>query len=174
MDAGEELVEVVDESNQVVDVVPRRSMRGRRLLHRCTYIMVLNGAGELYVHRRTESKDVNPGFYDVSAGGVNAAGETYDTCAAREVAEELGVLRAPTFRFLHRYSGADGEVWGAAYDVVWDGEIVWQPTEVAWGAFMPFDEVDAMIVRERFCADGLEVYDRWRREREVLGDELTR
>jgi 8-oxo-dGTP pyrophosphatase MutT (NUDIX family) len=140
-------------------------MRVRRLLHRCTYILVLNGAGALYVHQRTDTKDVNPGFYDVSAGGVNAAGESYDTCAAREVAEELGVTRSPTFRFKHRYSGPDGEVMGAAYDVVWGGEIVWQPSEVAWGAFVPMREVDAIIAREPFCADGLEVFQRWRDER---------
>lgn len=164
MDPGDELVEVVDESNEVLELVPRRAMRGKRLLHRCTYVIVLNGAGELYVHRRTQSKDVNPGFYDVSAGGVNGAGETYDTCAAREVAEELGVTAAPTFRFMHRYSGPDGEVWGAAYDVVWDGDIVWQPSEVAWGAFVPLGDVDAMIARERFCADALEVFQRWRSE----------
>ncbi len=46
---------------------------------------------ELYVHRRTETKDVYPGYLDVCAGGVNAAGESYDTCAARELEEELGV-----------------------------------------------------------------------------------
>ena len=53
---------------------------------------------------------------------------------------------------------------GAAYDVVWDGEIVWQPSEVAWGAFVSLDEADAMIARERFCPDGLEVFERWRAE----------
>jgi 8-oxo-dGTP pyrophosphatase MutT (NUDIX family) len=167
VDPGDELVEVVDESDRVVEVVSRRSMRDRRLLHRCTYIVVLNGGGELYVHRRTETKDVNPGFYDVTAGGVNEPGETYDACAAREVAEELGVTATPTFRFMHRYSGPDGEVWGAAYDVLWDGEIVWQPSEVAWGRFLSLDEVDAMIARERFCADALEVFGRWRLERSV-------
>lgn len=164
MDPGDELVEVVDESNEVLELVPRRAMRGKRLLHRCTYVIVLNGTGELYVHRRTLTKDVNPGLYDVSAGGVNGAGETYDMCASREVAEELGVTATPTFRFMHRYSGPDGEVWGAAYDVVWDGEIVWQPSEVAWGAFVPLGDVDAMIARERFCADALEVFERWRSE----------
>ena len=42
--------------------------------------------------------------------------------------------------------------------------IVWQPSEVVWGAFVPVDEVDAMIAREPFCPDGLEVFQRWWRE----------
>lgn len=164
-DPGEELVEVVDEEDEVVEVVPRRVLRAKNLLHRCTYVFVLNPAGELYVHRRTDTKDVYPGFLDVCAGGVNAPGESYGECASREAREELDVSAAPVFRFVHRYSGPSGEVWGGAFDVVWDGPIVWQPAEVEWGAFMTIDRVDAMIERERFCPDGLEVFARWRRSR---------
>ena len=58
MDPGDELVDVVDEQNEVVGVVPRRTLRTEHLLHRCTYVVVLNAAGELYVHRRTDTKDV--------------------------------------------------------------------------------------------------------------------
>jgi 8-oxo-dGTP pyrophosphatase MutT (NUDIX family) len=163
MEPGDELVDVVDEDNLVVVTVSRRQLRARNLLHRCTYVFVLNPAGELYVHRRTETKDVYPGFFDVCAGGVNAAGESYEDCAAREVEEELGVTAAPVFRFTHRYSGPSGRAWGGAFDVVWDEAIAWQPEEVVWGAFLPLPEVDAMIARERFCPDGLEVFERWRR-----------
>ena len=138
-------------------------MRDRRMLHRCTYVLVLDPPRRLYVHRRTGTKDVYPGFLDVTAGGVNAAGESYDDCARRELQEELGVVADPVFRFLHRYDGTSGHVWGAAYDVVWNGTIRWQPEEVAWGEFVAIGEVDAMISRERFCPDGLEVFERWRR-----------
>jgi 8-oxo-dGTP pyrophosphatase MutT (NUDIX family) len=164
MDPGEELVDVVDDGNEVVGVAPRRTVRDENLLHRCTYVFVLNAAGELYIHKRTDTKDVYPGFYDVGAGGVNAAGESYEGCARRELGEELGVSAEPIFRFLHRYEGPSGRVWGGAFDVVWNGPIVRQASEVAWGAFVPFVEVDAMIAREPFCPDGLEVLGRWRRE----------
>lgn len=163
MDPGEELVDLVDADNRVVGTVSRSEMRARRLCHRCTYVIVRSGSGEVYVHRRTETKDVYPGFFDVTAGGVNAAGESYEAGARRELFEELGVDAAPTYRFLHRYEGPEGRVWGAAYDVVWDGEIQWQAEEVAWGAFVALDELDRMVCRERFCPDGLEVFQRWRR-----------
>jgi len=162
-DPADELVDVVDETNEVVRIVPRRTLRAENLLHRCTYVFVASPAGELYVHRRTDGKDVYPGFYDVCAGGVNASGESYGPCAARELEEELGVAATPVFRFTHRYSGPSGQVWGGVFDVVWDGPIVWQPQEVVWGAFLPLPEVDAMIAREPFCPDGLEVFERWRR-----------
>jgi 8-oxo-dGTP pyrophosphatase MutT (NUDIX family) len=160
----DELVEVVDEEDRVVDVVPRRVVRERLLLHRCTYVVVLDPLGRVYVHRRTESKDVYPGFYDVIAGGVNGVGESYERCAAREVEEELGITARPTFRFTHRYEGPDGRCFGGVFDVVWDGPIRWQPEEVAWGTFLTLEDVDAMIERERFCLDSLEVFERWRGE----------
>jgi 8-oxo-dGTP pyrophosphatase MutT (NUDIX family) len=162
VDPRDELVDVVDERNEVIAVVPRRRIRAENLLHRCTYVLVLNPAGELYVHRRTETKDVYPGYLDVCAGGVNAAGESYEDCARRELEEELGVAAEPTFRFLHRFDGPGGRVWGAAFDVVWDGPIAWQPSEVVWGSFVPADEVVRMAQREPFCPDGLEVFERWR------------
>jgi 8-oxo-dGTP pyrophosphatase MutT (NUDIX family) len=164
VEAGGELVEVVDEEDRVVDVVPRRFVRERLLLHRCTYVVVLDPLRRVYVHRRTDSKDVYPGYYDVIAGGVNGVGESYDVCAAREVEEELGITGRPVFRFKHRYEGTDGRCFGEVFDMVWDGPIRWQPEEVAWGTFLPLDAVDAMIERAPFCPDSLEVFERWRRE----------
>ena len=160
---GDELVEIVDDDDRVVEIVPRRVMRARRALHRCTYVFVLDPSGRLYVHRRTETKDVYPGYHDVVAGGVNGVGETYDASAARELREELGITAAPTYRFTQRYDGPDGRCFGAVYEVEWDGPIVWQPEEVAWGAFLPFEDVDASIAREPFCPDGLEMYERWKK-----------
>jgi 8-oxo-dGTP pyrophosphatase MutT (NUDIX family) len=164
MDPGDELVDVVDDGNEVVGVAPRRTVRDENLQHRCTYVFLLNPDGKLYIHRRTDTKDVYPGFYDVGAGGVNGAGKKFEVCARRELEEELGVSAEPTFRFLHRDDGPSGRVWGGAFDVVWDGPIVWQPSEVVWGAFVTVDGVDAMIEREPFCPDGLELLQRWRRE----------
>jgi isopentenyldiphosphate isomerase len=165
VDPGDEPVEVVDDDGRVLRVVPRRVIREQALLHRCTYVLVLNPGGELYVHRRTASKDTYPSFYDVCAGGVCAVGESFDDCAGREVEEELGVGTPPTFRFLHRYDGPDGRAIGAVYDVEWDGPIRHQEAEVAWGAFEPIELIEERIARDPFCPDGLEAYRRWRRGR---------
>jgi isopentenyldiphosphate isomerase len=161
VDPGDEPVEVIDDHGAVIDVVPRRVMREAKLLHRCTYVFVLSGTGRLYVHRRTTTKDAFPGFYDVCVGGVCAVGESYDECATRETEEELGISAPPVFRFLHRYDGEHGHVIGGVYDVVWDGSIRHQPTEVEWGAFEPIERIEERIARDRFCPDGVEVYRRW-------------
>jgi 8-oxo-dGTP pyrophosphatase MutT (NUDIX family) len=165
VDPGDELVDVVDEEGRVVGVVTRREIRAKRLLHRCTYVIVRNSRGEIYVHRRTDAKDVNPGLYDVTAGGVCASGESYDDCAARELEEELGIggsmLR---FAFFHRHDGPEGRVLGAAYEVEWDGPIRHQESEVAWGLFVSLETLLRMLRELDFCPDGREVFRRWLHE----------
>ena len=85
----------------MVATVTRREVRRRSLLHRCTYVLLEHSAGHVLVLRRTLTQDVYPGAYDVFSGGVCAAGgESYDECARREVAEEVGVDGAElAFRF---------------------------------------------------------------------------
>jgi len=91
MGAADEIVTIVDEHNKVLGAVPRREMRAKNLPHRSTYILVFNAQGELYVQKRTMTKDVFPGYYDSAAGGVVLAGESYEQGAVRELAEEMGI-----------------------------------------------------------------------------------
>ena len=159
---ADERVDVVDEDDRVIDTVSRSEIRRRNLLHRCTYVLVRRRDGRIHVHRRTDTKDVDPGAYDMLPGGVVAAGESYDEGAARELAEELGITAVPERAFVHRYSGLDGEAWGAVYTVAWDGPIVEQPEEVAGSEWMTPDELERALAEREFCADSREIYARLR------------
>jgi isopentenyldiphosphate isomerase len=164
MDPADELVDIVDEDDRVVGTAPRRDIRRAQLLHRCTYVLLRNAAGETLVHRRTDTKDVFPGAYDVFSGGVCAAGESYDDCARREVAEELGVVGTELrFLFRHRYRGPGGQAWGAVYEGRWDGPVRPQQSEVAWHAWVGAGELDRMLRDRPFCPDSLEILERLRR-----------
>lgn len=163
MEPGDELVDVVDDEDRIVEVVARRRVRAENLLHRSTSIFIRDPTGRLYVHRRTATKDVHPGLYDVVVGGVPAAGETYDEAAVREMAEEVGVAGpVPTFRFMHRYEGPTDRCITAVYEVEWEGEIRPQAAEIAWGGFVMLEELDEMLAEHGFCPDSLEIYERWR------------
>lgn len=162
MSTSEEVVAIVDERNELIGSATRTEMRVRRLVHRATYVLVFNSSGELFVQQRTAHKDVYPSYYDVAAGGVVLAGESYDESAAREVEEELGVHGAPQkplFEFFHQ--DGDNRVWGAAYACTWDGPVRLQAEEVAWGAFLPVSRILEMAEREPFTPDGLEVLRRY-------------
>ena len=163
MDPGLELVDVVDENDKVVATVTRREIRARDLLHRCTYVLVRRPSGEVLVHRRTDTKDVHPGAYDLFAGGVCAAGESYDDCARREAAEELGVVGVDLrFLFRHRYRGPGGQAWGAVYEARWDGPVEPQASEVAWSAWVTPEQLRQMLTELDFCPDSREIFERMR------------
>ena len=134
-----ELVTIVDRQNNVVGVAERAEMRSRRLPHRASFVFVFREDGKLVVQRRTMTKDVWPGWYDLAAGGVVVDGESYEESAHRELAEELGVSGGPLrggVEFL--FEDAAVQVWGCAYTCVYDGELRLQEEEVAaveeWGA----------------------------------------
>jgi 8-oxo-dGTP pyrophosphatase MutT (NUDIX family) len=161
-DPGAEVVDLVDAEDRVVGHALRRDVRRDKLLHRGVGVLCRNPAGEIYVHRRTKSKDVFPGMYDMFAGGVVEAGETYESAARRELAEELGIEGpAPRLLFKHLYTGADNPSWYAVFEVVWDGPIRHQAEEVAWGAFMPEDELVGRLDEWPFVPDGLEAFRRY-------------
>jgi isopentenyldiphosphate isomerase len=164
LNPADELVDVVDEDDRVVTTVTRGEVRRRQLLHRCAYVLLRNAAGEILVHRRTDTKDIFPGAYDMFSGGVCAAGESYDDCAWREVAEEFGVAGADLrFLFKHRYRGPGGQAWGAVYEARWDGAVRPQESEVAWQAWVAPERLDRMLGELPFCPDSREIIDRVRR-----------
>jgi 8-oxo-dGTP pyrophosphatase MutT (NUDIX family) len=146
--AADEIVTIVDEANRVVGSAPRHEMLARRLIHRATYILVFNAQGEIFVQKRTATKDVFPSHYDVAAGGVVLAGEEYEPAARRELAEELGIAGVPLTRcFDFLYEDDRSRVWGRAYRCTWDGPMTLQAEEIERGAFQPVDRVLAGDVR---------------------------
>jgi len=162
MNAGDEIITIVDADNNVVGRAARREMRARGLPHRATYILVFNNRGELFVQKRTMSKDIYPGYYDVATGGVVLADESYDLSAERELAEELGARNTPlTPQFDFKHEDDRNIVWGRLYTCQYDGEMVLQEEEVESGSFYAIDQVIELTEREPFTPDGLYVFKRY-------------
>lgn len=160
---ADELVDVVDEEGRPVATVTRREMRARRLPHRCTYILLFNGRGELFIHLRTATKDVYPSHWDVTIGGVLAAGESFDAGARREALEELGITLDPERLFPFRFTDASTVVHGMVYHVLHDGPFRLQPEEIVCGEFAPMVSIGDRAARNSFCPDGLAVMDEYQR-----------
>jgi isopentenyldiphosphate isomerase len=95
MSSRDESVTIVDLDNRLVGTASRGVMRHFHLPHRATYVLVLNGKSEVFVHKRTGEKDIYPGYYCPVFGGVVAAGESYEEAAIRELAEEAGIRDVP-------------------------------------------------------------------------------
>ncbi len=161
---GDEIVLIVDSDNNETGAAPRHEMRARGLPHRACYILVFNSSNELFVQKRTTTKDIYPGYYDIAAGGVVLAGESYDQSARRELEEELGIRDTPlTKHFEFKHQDANNIVWGRVYTCIYDGVMVLQEEEVESGFFMAPDNVLELSEREPFTPDGLFVLKRYLR-----------
>jgi isopentenyldiphosphate isomerase len=133
----DELVALLDDEGRVCGSAPRSVVRRDNLHHGATGVLVRNSAGDIYVHRRTASKDVYAALYDFMAGGVVAAGEDPYDAVVRELAEELGITgveleRLPEGDYADEFTSYRAYL----YECVWDGPVRHQPEEVDWGAWM--------------------------------------
>lgn len=152
-----ELVAWVDEDDRLIGALPRAELRESGRIGRCTFILLFNGAGELCVHRRTLSKALYPGFWDVAAGGMVGPDEGYAAAAARELHEELGVAGVPLQEHGRFFFDEPGNrLWGAVYSAVSDQPLVLQPEEVLEARFMPPRDALAQSRHESYCPDSLE------------------
>ena len=161
LSAGDELVDVVDEFDQVVQVVPRRVMRADRLRHRAVFIAVVDGAGRLLVHRRSPHKDVWPSWCDIAVGGVVGAGENYIDAAHRELAEEIGVSTATLEEIdlgeSRTYEDDQVSLMARCYVVTSSGPFTFDDGEVVEAWWVHRDGLDDLLRRERFLPDSLKL-----------------
>ena len=163
--SASEIITIVDENNRVIGEATRAEMRTQGLCHRACYILVFNRHDELFLQKRTTTKDIYPGYFDVAAGGVVLAGESYEISAQRELEEELGIRQVPLkshFDFYHQEG--TNRVWGRVFDCRYDGDIVLQEEEVASGDFHAIPDILELSRKEPFTPDGLYVLKRYLKE----------
>ncbi len=153
--SSNEIIQLVDESNQPIATASRRAMREQRLTHRASYILVFNHTGELFIHQRTYTKDIYPGYWDVAAGGVVLADESYEESARRELKEELGVRGRLRHLFDKYYEDENNRVWGRVFATCHNGPFILQKEEIVQGRFISIKEMLAMSKTEQFTPDGL-------------------
>jgi isopentenyldiphosphate isomerase len=156
--AAEEIVEIVDESNNVLTPCKRSEMRANRLIHRATYAFVKDSANYFYVQKRSTLKDYCPSFFDPTPGGVVAAGESYEDTNRREVEEEMGIPANTPMSHLFTFFYEDTRLrcWGDAWELVWDGPLSLQQTEVSEVVKMSMQEIlERADAGESFTPDSI-------------------
>ncbi len=157
-----ERVAWVDERDRPLGALPRAELRERRLIGRGTFLLLFNGAGQLCVHRRTLSKAIYPGYWDVAAGGMVQAGEDYPESAARELEEELGITGVALRehgRFF--FDEPDNRLWCGVFSAVSDAPLVLQPEEVLEARFIAPAEALREALELPYCPDSLEALRRY-------------
>lgn len=143
---SQELLDVVDLQDRVTGVKMRGEIHTQGLMHRAVHILVFNSAGQLFMQKRSMSKDESPGRWDTSAAGHVDSGETYLQCAVRELAEELGIKADSSLeRMFHvAPSGANGMEHIDVYRCTYDGKLRLQAEEIDDGNWLSVELVDRL------------------------------
>jgi isopentenyldiphosphate isomerase len=160
----EEIFDVVNERDEVVGRRSRQEVHRLGLMHRAVHVLVFNARGQVFLQRRSRSKDRQPGLWDSSASGHLDSGESYDACAVREVHEELGLVLAGAPERLFKLPASaqtDQEhVW--VYRSVAEGPFLLHPEEIESGGWFTPAEVDRWMAErpEEFASALLVIWPR--------------
>jgi isopentenyldiphosphate isomerase len=147
----------VDEQDNLLGGLPRAELRARGLIGRGTFILLFNSAGLLCVHRRTLSKAIYPGYWDVAAGGMVGEGESYAESAARELHEELGIADVALHEHGRFFFDVPGNrLWCAVYAAVSDAPLRLQPEEVLEARFIAPQQALEEALGKPYCPDSLQ------------------
>ncbi len=132
---SEEIFDVVNERDEVVSRAPRREVHRTGLMHRAIHVFVFNARGEVFLQKRSMSKDSSPGLWDSSASGHLDSGEDYDACAVRELREEIGlVISVPPRRVFKVGPCAEtGQEFVWLYEGASEGPFTLHPEEIECG-----------------------------------------
>ena len=158
----EENVIIVDRDNRPLGIRPRSVMRRDNLIHRAAYILVFNPENELFVQKRTRTKDVYPGYFDLAAGGVVLENESYEQAATRELHEELGIRQSPlAYLFDNYYEDHQCKVWGRVYQCCYNGPMHLQAEEIESGFFLKPDAILNKLSPDRITPDSVQIIRRY-------------
>lgn len=150
-DNKEEMFPLVDEQGNIIGAARRGECHnGSKLLHPVIHLHVFNRQGELYLQKRPEWKDIQPGKWDTSVGGHIDLGENVERALKREAYEELGITGfQPEFIQSYVFESAREKELVYSYKTVYNGAIT-PSEELADGRFWNMDEIKANIGNDIF------------------------
>ena len=138
-----DIFDVVDLDDKVVSQAPRAVVHREKLLHRAVHVFVFNEAGQLYLQRRSMTKDTAPGKWMSSSSGHLDTGEDYDEAAYRELIEEIGLSDPADMKRIFKEAPCKE----TGYEFVWiytcksEGPFILDPIEVIEGRWIDLEDL---------------------------------
>lgn len=131
-DTTEEFLEITDSHGKTTGIALRSEVHGNpALIHRVVHVLVFNKKGELFLQKRSETKDVAPGKWDTSVGGHVNSGEDLLQAAKREMEEELGISECnPEFLYSYIHTNSYETELVNTYSCAYDGKISFNKEEI--------------------------------------------
>lgn len=158
----DELMEYVDETDKVIGILPRSRILEQKKMYRLVAIFVFDSEGKLFIQKRSKAIRRYPGYYESSAGGHIALGESYGQAAVRELYEELGIKDPLKFvgKLKVEYEGASRFV--GLYECTTKKRVMMNKEEVSGGNFLALNEISEMLKsKEKFTPVFIKLFNRF-------------
>ena len=149
-DNNNEVFPIVDETGKVTGSATRGECHnGSLLLHPVVHLHVFNSKGELYLQKRPEWKDIQPGKWDTAVGGHIDYGETQEQALKREVREELGIVDfTPEQMGMYVFESKRERELVYVHRTTYDGPVSPSKEELDGGRFWTVEEIRAVMGKE--------------------------
>lgn len=146
-DNKDELFPIIDEQGTITGSATRGECHsGSKLLHPVVHLHVFNSKGEIYLQKRPDWKDIQPGKWDTAVGGHIDLGENVEQALQREVMEELGISNFnPEFITSYLFESDRERELVFVHKTIYDGEITPNKEELNGGRFWSIEEVKAKL-----------------------------
>jgi len=141
----EEWFPVVDENGNVTGKALRRICHDGKsmLLHPVVHLHLFNTKGELFLQKRAETKDIEPGKWDTSVGGHVSLDESIDEALLREVREELGLnIFSPGYLIRYIWQSSRERELINSYSTISDENPIINKSEISEGMYWTIKEIN--------------------------------
>lgn len=148
-------VVIVDRDDNVTGLAMLKDAKAQGLYYRVVAVSVLDEGGRILLQQRSQSMDIDPGTWDIAAGGHVDEGKTYKTAAIAELQEELGIVDAEPKEFGKEFLG---DCFLMLYTVTIPSDTKLEPgaDEVSDTKWFTFEEFESLLRdHPEQCADFL-------------------
>lgn len=162
----EEWFPLVDEAGNIVGQATRRECHdGSKRLHPVVHLHIYNKDGDLFLQKRSLTKDIQPGKWDTAVGGHVDYGESIEEALRREAREELGIERFEA-ELMARYvfeSAIEKEL-VHTYRTFYEGPFTPDKEELDDARFWRIDEIESQLGKGIFTPNFEKEYNRLKQQ----------
>lgn len=148
----DEFFPVIDEEGNVIGKATRKECHsGSKILHAAVHLHIFNSNGDLYLQKRADWKDIQPGKWDTAVGGHIDFGESVEIALHREAREELGLQNIePERLFNYIWESPVEREMIYVHSIVTDREPQPDHSEVVDGKFWKIADIEASLGKNVF------------------------
>ena len=138
---------VDDEGNVIGHILRGEAHNGSKKLHPVVHLHVFNSQGELYLQKRPQWKDIQPGKWD----GHIDYGENVEQALKREVGEELGIHNfVPEKITSYIFESNIEREYVNVFATVYNGDVNPSKDELEGGRFWTLEDIENNIGQNVF------------------------